>query len=48
MYADRNMNYEHKINKNDELYEIFMKYGWSWGGNWSNRKDYQHFEKDVE
>jgi peptidoglycan L-alanyl-D-glutamate endopeptidase CwlK len=23
----------------------FLKLGWSWGGDWDNRKDYQHFEK---
>lgn len=25
--------------------EIFKKYGWKWGGNWRNSKDYMHFEK---
>lgn len=24
---------------------IFARHGWSWGGNWSGAKDYQHFEK---
>jgi hypothetical protein len=23
----------------------FLRLGWGWGGNWSDRKDYQHFEK---
>jgi len=23
----------------------FLRLGWDWGGNWSSRKDYQHFEK---
>jgi hypothetical protein len=23
----------------------FLKLGWEWGGNWTSRKDYQHFEK---
>lgn len=23
----------------------FLRLGWMWGGNWSDRKDYQHFEK---
>lgn len=36
------------IDKNDPLYKIFMKHGWSWGGNWSNKKDYQHFEKNID
>lgn len=21
--------------------------GWSWGGNWKSKKDYQHFEKNI-
>lgn len=47
IYADRNINCIYQINKNDELYKIFIKYGWSWGGNWSKSKDYQHFEKNI-
>jgi peptidoglycan LD-endopeptidase CwlK len=27
------------------LVKEFKKLGWDWGGNWSDRKDYQHFEK---
>lgn len=41
-----------RIRKNDEssqkVIEIFKKYGWSWGGNWKNSKDYMHFEKVVK
>lgn len=33
------------INKDSEIYKIFTKYGWSWGGDWETSKDYQHFEK---
>jgi hypothetical protein len=25
----------------------FAKAGWTWGGSWSDRKDYQHFEKTA-
>lgn len=32
------------IHKNDTAYKIFKKYGFSWGGEWRNSKDYQHFE----
>jgi len=26
-----------------KVVEIFAKYGWSWGGNWNNLKDFMHF-----
>jgi peptidoglycan LD-endopeptidase CwlK len=26
----------------------FLRLGWTWGGNWTSPKDYQHFEKPVE
>lgn len=35
---------KHMIHKNDTIYKIFTKYGFSWGGDWNNSKDYQHFE----
>lgn len=25
--------------------KTFERFGWQWGGNWQNVKDYQHFEK---
>jgi len=31
--------------KNDKATQIFKKYGWRWGGDWSGVKDYQHFVK---
>ena len=31
--------------KHDKAVKIFKKYGWKWGGDWSNIKDYQHFSK---
>lgn len=33
------------VGHNTEIYRIFKKYGWTWGGDWSSGKDYQHFEK---
>lgn len=30
---------------NDKVTQIFKKYGWKWGGDWSAIKDYQHFSK---
>jgi len=31
--------------KQDKATQIFKKYGWKWGGDWSGVKDYQHFSK---
>lgn len=28
--------------------EAFKKRGWEWGGDWKSRKDYQHFEKNID
>lgn len=44
-YVDRTQKDDRFIRKNDLIYNIFIKYGWSWGGEWTNAKDYQHFEK---
>lgn len=32
------------IIKDNEIINIFKKYGWEWGGDWKN-PDYQHFYK---
>lgn len=29
----------------DEVVEVFKKYDWVWGGNWTSFKDMPHFEK---
>lgn len=34
-----------KIIPNSAVTAIFAKYGWDWGGNWHDAKDYQHIEK---
>lgn len=39
-YADKAV-----LLKNDQATQIFKKYGWKWGGDWSGVKDYQHFSK---
>lgn len=36
---------ENMIHKNDVIYKIFIKYGFSWGGEWDDVNDYQYFEK---
>ena len=43
-YADRSKDFPYKIVKGDLCYRLFKKYGFTWGGDWKNSKDYQHFE----
>ena len=31
--------------KGQQVIELFKRYGWTWGGNWKNVKDYMHFQK---
>ena len=45
-YIDRTCGNPHVIVENDTCYNIFRKYGFSWGGLWSGTVDYQHFEKE--
>ena len=48
LYLDRDAPdaYErHMINYNDLCYQLFHEFGWTWGGDWLNPRDYQHFEK---
>lgn len=42
---NRDPSIPHVITEADDAYRIFTAHGFSWGGNWSNPKDYQHFEK---
>ena len=44
-YADRDRDFEAKIDHDDLCYKLFIKHGFDWGGDWSRNKDYQHFEK---
>lgn len=46
-YIDRNVEDPHVIKEGDVCYNIFVKYGFSWGGLWDSIKDYQHFEKEF-
>lgn len=43
-YVDRTENHPYYIKKGDACYNIFLKYGFTWGGDWTDSKDYQHFE----
>lgn len=44
-YVDRSKDFPYKIVKGDLCYRLFKEHGFSWGGDWKNSKDYQHFEK---
>lgn len=44
-YIDRTTGLPHVITHDDVCYQIFKKYGFTWGGDWNTIKDYQHFEK---
>ena len=43
-YLDRTKDFDYKIEKGDLCYKLFIEKGFEWGGDWSDRKDYQHFE----
>lgn len=45
VYADRSKEFAYKIDENDLCYKLFTQHGFTWGGNWNNTKDYQHFQK---
>lgn len=42
-YVDRSVSFNHKIDKKDYCYKVFKSFGFEWGGNWVDKKDYQHF-----
>lgn len=44
-YAGRTTAKPHMITHDDLCYRLFTKHGFTWGGDWKNSKDYQHFEK---
>jgi hypothetical protein len=46
-YVDRDKENIYYIRKDDPLYKAFVSRGFTWGGEWKNSKDYQHFEKKL-
>lgn len=44
-YIDRGTGLAHVITHDDLAYKVFTKYGFTWGGDWTSPKDYQHFQK---
>lgn len=45
-YVNREDDFPYKITHDDLAYKLFTSYGFTWGGDWKNSKDYQHFQKD--
>ncbi len=43
-YRDRTKNFPMKIDHDDLCYKLFTAHGFTWGGDWTDSKDYQHFE----
>ena len=48
IYLDRSQAFDYKIEKDDLCYRLFIEKGFEWGGDWTDRKDYQHFELPTE
>ncbi|TAH67363.1 MAG: M15 family peptidase, partial [Anaerolineaceae bacterium] len=46
-YVDRDKDNIYYIKKDDPIYNAFVSRGFTWGGEWKNSKDYQHFEKKI-
>lgn len=44
-YVNRGSNFPYKMTSNDLAVRLFKAKGFTWGGDWRSRKDYQHFEK---
>lgn len=47
-YLNRDEKFDYKIEKGDLCYNLFIDHGFEWGGEWTDRKDYQHFEIPTE
>lgn len=42
--SGRTSDMPHVITESDYAYQLFTSQGWTWGGAWTNPKDYQHFQ----
>ena len=47
-YLDRTRTFPGSILKDGFVVGEFEKAGWVWGGRWTDRQDYQHFEKKTK
>ena len=46
-FLDRTKAYPGGILPDSFIVKLFANYGWTWGGSWPDRQDYQHFEKPA-
>ncbi len=46
-YVDRDADNPYYIKKDDACYQIFINHGFTLGGDWKSKKDYQHFEREL-
>lgn len=44
-FLDRTKEFPGSILKDGFVVHLFESDGWTWGGRWTDRQDYQHFEK---
>ena len=43
-YCNRDWDFPYKIDHEDLCFKLFTEAGFEWGGDWTTRKDFQHFE----
>lgn len=46
-YCDRTKDFTMKIDHDNLCYRLFTAHGFTWGGDWTDSKDYQHFEYNL-
>lgn len=47
-YVDRENKRPYMMDENDLAVQLFQQHGFTWGGIWEGRNDYQHFEKGFD
>ena len=47
-YMDRNLPQPGMILEGDPCHQAFKSRGWTWGGDWNTKTDYQHFQKNID
>ncbi len=47
-YVDRENKRPYMMDENDLAVQVFKRHGFTWGGIWQGRNDYQHFEKGFD